>query len=82
MLEAALAAAESLDQLALRKAIFGLSGKLKTLDGTFVLDETGAQIGEITPLGQIVARRQGRAEVRRRLSATTWRTGKPVYPAQ
>ena len=39
----------------LRKAMFGLSGKLKTLDGTFELDETGAQIGEITPLGQLVA---------------------------
>ena len=44
----------------LRKAVFGLSGKLKTLDGTFELDDTGAQIGEITPLGQVAAGRQGR----------------------
>lgn len=31
-----------------------LSGKLRTLDGLFQLDPTGAQIGEVTPLGQIV----------------------------
>jgi branched-chain amino acid transport system substrate-binding protein len=50
-----LANADSLSQDDLRKAVFGLSGKLKTLDGTFELDEHGAQIGEITPLGQIHA---------------------------
>ena len=53
VLEKALSVTESMDQLALRKAIFSLSGKLKTLDGTFELDQTGAQIGEITPLGQL-----------------------------
>jgi branched-chain amino acid transport system substrate-binding protein len=53
VLQETLAHTESLDQDALRKAVFGLSGKLKTLDGTFALDEHGAQIGEITPLGQI-----------------------------
>ena len=31
-----------------------LSGKLKTLDGTFELDPTGAQIGEATPIGQLI----------------------------
>ncbi len=55
VLQQTLANAESLDQPALRKSIFSLSGKLKTLDGTFELDEHGAQIGEITPLGQIAA---------------------------
>ena len=38
VLEKTLATTESLDQLALRKAMFSLSGKLKTLDGTFELD--------------------------------------------
>ena len=38
VLEKALATATSLDQLELRKAIFALSGNLKTLDGTFELD--------------------------------------------
>jgi len=54
VLEKALSVTESLDQLALRRAIFSLSGQLKTLDGTFELDPTGAQIGEITPLGQLI----------------------------
>jgi branched-chain amino acid transport system substrate-binding protein len=59
VLERALATTDSMDQLALRKAIFGLSGKLKTVDGTFELDDTGAQVGEITPLGQLVADGKG-----------------------
>ena len=53
VLQETLAHATALDQELLRKAVFGLSGKLKTLDGTFALDEHGAQIGEITPLGQV-----------------------------
>ena len=53
VLQETLAHADSLGQTDLRKAVFGLSGKLKTLDGTFELDEHGAQIGEITPLGQV-----------------------------
>jgi branched-chain amino acid transport system substrate-binding protein len=63
----------------LRKAIFSLSGKLKTLDGTFELDPTGAQIGEITPLGQLIA--DGPDHVK---FVTVWphevATGKPVCP--
>ncbi|MDR3464623.1 MAG: amino acid ABC transporter substrate-binding protein [Xanthobacteraceae bacterium] len=53
VIEKALSEASSLDQLELRRAVFGLSGKLKTLDGTFALDDTGGQIGELTPLGQL-----------------------------
>jgi branched-chain amino acid transport system substrate-binding protein len=77
ILEKALSVADSLDQLALRKAIFSLSGQLKTLDGTFELDATGAQIGEITPLGQLI-NEQGRVKF-----VTVWphdvATGKPVF---
>jgi branched-chain amino acid transport system substrate-binding protein len=47
-----LAHADSLSQADLRQAVFGLSGKLKTLVGTFELREDGAQIGELTPIGQ------------------------------
>jgi branched-chain amino acid transport system substrate-binding protein len=54
VLEKTLATADSLDQLDLRKAVFALSGNLKTLDGTFELDPTGAQIGEATPIGQLI----------------------------
>ena len=53
VIERTLATTESLDQMAIHNAVFALSGKLNTLDGPFALDETGAQIGEITPLGQL-----------------------------
>ncbi|HVJ53800.1 MAG TPA: ABC transporter substrate-binding protein [Aliidongia sp.] len=49
----ALATTDSMAQLDLRKAVFAQSGKLKTIDGAFELDATGAQTGEITPLGQL-----------------------------
>ncbi|MFI4981768.1 MAG: ABC transporter substrate-binding protein, partial [Nevskiales bacterium] len=53
VIERTLATTASLDQMAIHDAVFGLSGKLKTLEGAFKLDATGAQIGEITPLGQL-----------------------------
>ena len=81
VLENALKATASMEQLALRKAIFSLSGKLKTIDGTFELDETGAQIGEITPLGQIVP--EGKDELKFVVVYPHDKaSGKPVYPAK
>src|ERR1700749_4029918 len=53
VMEKTLAVANSLDQLELRRAHFRLSGQLKTLDGTYALDDMGGQIGELTPLGQL-----------------------------
>jgi len=79
VLEKTLATAESLDQLELRKAVFALSGNLKTLDGTFELDPNGAQIGEITPLGQFLPGDDDHQKL-----VTVWphelANGKPVYP--
>jgi branched-chain amino acid transport system substrate-binding protein len=79
VLEKALATAGSLDQLELRKAIFAQSGALKTLDGNFELDATGAQVGEITPLGQLTVDEQDHLKF-----VTVWphdvATGKPIYP--
>src|ERR1700761_3935483 len=46
---------KSLDQMDIHDAVFALSGNLKTLDGTFTLRKDGAQIGEVTPLGQLQA---------------------------
>ena len=80
VLEKALAATESLDQLAVRKAIFSLSGRLKTIDGNFELDETGAQIGEIMPLGQIIPDGKGGIKFTV-VHPSDLATGKPVYPA-
>lgn len=54
IVEQTLATTASMDQLALRRAVGALSGKLKTIDGTFKLNDEGAQIGEITPLGQLI----------------------------
>jgi branched-chain amino acid transport system substrate-binding protein len=80
VLEKALATTDSMDQLALRKAIFAQSGKLKTLDGDFTLDPTGAQVGEITPLGQLVS--DGKGGVRFvTVLPHDLANGKPVYPA-
>jgi branched-chain amino acid transport system substrate-binding protein len=53
VIQQTLATAKSLDQTDLHDAVFALSGKLKTLDGTFTLRKDGAQIGEVTPLGQL-----------------------------
>ena len=53
VLQETLANARSLDQMALHDAVFGLSGKLTSLQGPFKLDDTGAQVGEVTPLGQV-----------------------------
>jgi branched-chain amino acid transport system substrate-binding protein len=44
---------KSLGQMDIHDAVFALSGTLKTLDGTFTLRKDGAQIGEVTPLGQL-----------------------------
>jgi branched-chain amino acid transport system substrate-binding protein len=78
VLEKTLATTSGLDQLELRKATFALSGNLKTLDGTFELDPTGAQIGEATPIGQLVPDNDKLKLV------VVWphelANGKPIYP--
>jgi branched-chain amino acid transport system substrate-binding protein len=53
VIDRTLASTKSLDQMDIHDAVFGLSGQLKTLDSTFVLRKDGAQIGEVTPLGQL-----------------------------
>ena len=79
VLDKALSVATSLDQLELRKAIFSLSGNLKTLDGTFELDPNGGQIGEFTPIGQFVRGADSHLKL-----VTVWphdlANSKPVYP--
>ena len=78
VIEKALAATDSMAQLDLRKAVFGLSGKLRTLDGPFALDELGGQIGEITPLGQLSA--EGKDSLKLTVVyPPEVATGKPVF---
>ena len=53
VIERTLATTKSLDQMDIHDAVFALSDQLKTLDGTFTLRKDGAQVGEVTPLGQL-----------------------------
>jgi branched-chain amino acid transport system substrate-binding protein len=69
----------SLEQTELRRAVFAQSGKLKTLDGLFELDEVGGQIGELTPLGQFVLDDKGHLKLNAIYPKDT-ANGKPVYP--
>jgi branched-chain amino acid transport system substrate-binding protein len=78
VIEKTLSVATSLDQMELHRAVFSLSGELKTLDGTFGLDETGGQIGELTPLGQI-ALKDGHLKFNEIYPHDADNT-KPVYP--
>ncbi len=79
VIEKTLSVASSLDQMELRKAVFSLSGQLKTLDGTFALDEMGGQVGELTPLGQLELDDHGHIKFVSIYPHET-ATGKPVYP--
>lgn len=79
VIEKTLSVATSLDQLELRRAVFSLSDQLKTLDGTFALDEMGGQIGELTPLGQLKLDDHGHVKFVAIYPHET-ATGKPVYP--
>jgi branched-chain amino acid transport system substrate-binding protein len=78
VLEKTLATADSLDQLDLHNAVFAQSGKLKTLDGTFELDATGAQIGEATPIGQLILENEDL--VLKVVWPPQFANAKPVYP--
>jgi branched-chain amino acid transport system substrate-binding protein len=79
VIEKALSVATSLDQMELRRAVFSLSGNLKTLCGPFALDETGGQTGELTPLGQLESDGHGHLKFVSVYPHDT-ATGKPVYP--
>ncbi len=82
MIERALAAADSLDQLELRRAVFTLSGHMDTLVGPFILAPDGSQSGEIAPLGQILPPKAGTTQLGLNI---VWpadlATAKPIYPA-
>src|SRR6201986_307268 len=81
VIEKTLAVATSLDQMELRKANFSLSGQLKTLDGTYALDDMGGQIGELTPLGQLELDAKDPEKLKFiSIYPHETATGKPVYP--
>lgn len=53
IIQKALETTKSMKQLDLRKAVFGLSGNLTTLNGHFKMNKKGAQIGELFAIGQV-----------------------------
>ena len=83
VIEKTLAAADSLDQLDLRKAVFSLSGNLETLVGKFELAPDGSQNGLIAPLGQLVANPKDPkgAPSFNIVAPPDLATAKPIYPA-
>ncbi|WP_019937518.1 amino acid ABC transporter substrate-binding protein [Bordetella sp. FB-8] len=56
VIEKTLNTTQSMDQLALRDAVFAQSGKLTTLNGSFELTPEGAQKGNLMPIGQLQAK--------------------------
>ena len=54
VIQAAFAHATSMSQLGIRAGITAVNGKLKTLDGTFAVNKTGAQVGIRFPIEQAV----------------------------
>jgi len=83
VIEKALAAAESLDQLELRRAVFSLSGNLETLVGKFELAPDGSQSGLIAPMGQVVPDKSDAKAppVFNIVAPPELATAKPIYPA-
>ena len=80
IIQKVLATTKSMDQLALHDAVFALSGKLKTLAGAFELNAMGEQIGEITPLAQLIP--DGKDKLKFAIVyPPDLATAKPVYPA-
>ena len=63
VIERALATADSMAALDMRKAVFAMSGKVRTLNGPFELNEMGAQIGSVTPAGQLVPDGKGKLKM-------------------
>jgi branched-chain amino acid transport system substrate-binding protein len=58
-IQAALEHATTLSQLGLRSALSQVSGTLNTIEGTFKIDSTGAQTGEMLPVAQVMPRGGG-----------------------
>ncbi len=80
VIQRALETTDSMAQLDLRRAVFALSGKETTLNGPFELNAMGAQIGSVTPCGQLMPDGHGKLKMN-----VVWppnvATAAPVYGA-
>lgn len=83
--QASMANAKSMTSLGLRAGITAVSGKLQTLEGVFKVNDTGAQIGELLPMGQIIPSGSNSFSIKIVLPATSAEKSmvdaKPIYPA-
>jgi len=61
VIQAALAHATSFTQLGIRAGATAASGTLRTLEGNFVLNAEGAQVGELLPVAQLLPTSSGTA---------------------
>lgn len=79
VIQRALATANNLSQLGLRHAMAGMSGKMKTLGGTFTITSEGAQTGIVSGVAQFLPTASGfKLKV---VYPAKFATAKPVYPA-
>lgn len=51
--------ATSVTALGLRQGIYTASGKMRTLEGAFILNKYGAQVGELLPIGKVIKAGKG-----------------------
>lgn len=79
VIQAALQHATTLSQLGLRSALNQVSGQLRTLEGQFRIDSTGAQVGERLPVAQVFP--QGRGTVVKVVYPPGQAQAKAIYPA-
>lgn len=70
----------SFNQPAFRNAITSFSGKVTTLDGTFKISRSGAQIGEMLPVAQLVPESGNKIGVNVVYPSKT-KTANAIYPA-
>ena len=78
IIERTLATTDSMAQLDLRRAVFAMSGQVRTINGPFELNSMGAQIGSITPAGQLVSDGHGRLKMNV-VYPPNLATAKPIY---
>lgn len=80
IMQAALAHAKSLSQADIRAGLSAISGHLTTLTGQFVLNNAGAQLGDLLPIAQYVPASGGAAGFKI-VYPSNQAAAQPIYPA-
>lgn len=80
IIQKALADAKNLKQLTIRHTLHRLSGKIRTIGGTFKINKNGAQTGVITGIGQYVPKGENKLKLNI-VYPNKYKTANAVYPA-